>query len=244
MTSKHEAISDVLVEDILSGQYRIGERLPSERDLAQRFDANRGAVREAMKRLEQLGLANVQPGGARVNPIQQASLDVVGHMMSRGALPEADLVEQILEVVNALVTSAAETTLAKGSDETIDNLRALVAPLTRSDLDVDSHEEARIALMRGLMLASGNLVLQLIARSLLEQFTPSMEPLRPYAQHELDIEAYTTYARQLDSALSKRDVTAVRATFEAFAELNRDTIMRAFVAAGADRQLTREVAVS
>ena len=244
MASKHEAISDILIEDILSGQYRVGERLPSERDLAQRFDANRGAVREAMKRLEQLGLATVQPGGARVNPIQQASLDVVGYMMSRGALPEADLVEQILDVVNALVTSAAETTLAKGSDAEIDALRALVAPLTNVDLDADSHEEARIALMRGIMLASGNLVLQLIARSLLEQFTPSMEPLRPYAQHELDLDAYTTYARQLDSALERRDATAVRATFEAFATLNRNTVMRAFVAAAEDNQTNLEVAAS
>ncbi|NCF80731.1 MAG: GntR family transcriptional regulator [Proteobacteria bacterium] len=31
--------------EILRGQYRPGERLPSERDLAARFEANRGPVR-------------------------------------------------------------------------------------------------------------------------------------------------------------------------------------------------------
>jgi DNA-binding FadR family transcriptional regulator len=60
-TRKHEEIADSLTRDILVGQYRTGERLPSERDLAARFDANRGAVREAMKKLEQLGIACVSP---------------------------------------------------------------------------------------------------------------------------------------------------------------------------------------
>ena len=49
--SKHEEIAAGLIKDILSGRYRVGERLPSERDLAGRFDANRGSVREAMKKL-------------------------------------------------------------------------------------------------------------------------------------------------------------------------------------------------
>ena len=54
MTGKHDQIAGSLIQDILSGQYRVSERLPSERDLATRFDANRGAVREAMKKLEQM----------------------------------------------------------------------------------------------------------------------------------------------------------------------------------------------
>jgi DNA-binding FadR family transcriptional regulator len=57
--SKHEEIAAGLIQDILTGRYRVGERLPSERDLAGRFDANRGSVREAMKKLEQIGLADV-----------------------------------------------------------------------------------------------------------------------------------------------------------------------------------------
>ena len=32
----------------------------------QRFEAHRGAVREALKQLEQLGVAEIHPGGARV----------------------------------------------------------------------------------------------------------------------------------------------------------------------------------
>ena len=61
-TSKVDEILVVLRTEILRGQYRSGERLPSERDLSARFESNRGAIREVIKKLEQLGLIEVNPG--------------------------------------------------------------------------------------------------------------------------------------------------------------------------------------
>ena len=61
MSAKHNQIANHLIADILEGSYRVGEQLPSERDLAARFKTNRGAVREAMKTLQQIGLADINP---------------------------------------------------------------------------------------------------------------------------------------------------------------------------------------
>ncbi len=240
---KHEEIADRLTQDILVGQYRTGERLPSERDLAVRFEANRGAVREAMKKLEQLGIANIQPGGARVAPLQEASLDVIEHLLAVGHLPDRKLVEQILVVIDALMRVAVESALAKASDAAIEALRAHVRPLFEDDLAHDAHMEAQVALMGAIMTASDNLVCQLIARSLLLQFAPRMAPLREFSQ--LNTEAHATYARQLDRALANRDVEAVRAVFEAFAELHHGSLMRAFAAyEAAHHGAAKEVAAS
>lgn len=240
---KHEEIADSLTQDILVGQYRTGERLPSERDLAVRFDANRGAVREAMKKLEQLGIANIQPGGARVAPLTEASLDVIGHLLAMGELPDRRLVEQILDVIDALMRLAVETVLAKASDETIENLRAYVRPLCEEDLAHEAHMEAQVALMGAIMNASDNLVCQLIARSVLLQFAPRMAPLREFSQ--IDTKTHASYARQLDSALAERDPEAMRAVFAAFGKLNHDSLMRAFAAYDAARTgAAQEVAAS
>ncbi|MDH3643185.1 MAG: GntR family transcriptional regulator [Gammaproteobacteria bacterium] len=225
---KHEEIADSLTQDILVGQYRLGERLPSERDLATRFDANRGAVREAMKKLEQLGIADIQPGGARVAPLQEASLDVIGHMLAVGELPDRKLVDQILEVMDALMRVAVESALAEASDDTIETLRSFVNPLFNEDLAHKAHMEAQVALMGAIMRASDNLVCQLIARSVLLQFGPRMAPLQQYSQ--LDTKAHATYARQLDLALASRDLEAIRAVFVAFAKLHHDSVMRAYAA--------------
>jgi len=235
MAGKHTTIADALIEDILSGHYRVGERLPSERDLAARFAANRGAVREAMKQLEQMGLASIQPGGARVNAIQQASLDVVGRLMYRDELPDAELLNQILTVISALTAIAAEGALKNGSEQDIEHIRSLVKPLMQADMKPEEHQAARFALMEAIMLTSGNLICQLIARTLFEQFEPSIDPLRPYARDQLDIETYTQHARRLDAALAAHDIPALRATFEAFSNLNRQSVMQAIEAARLDQ---------
>ena len=47
---------------ILVGALARGDRLPNERDLADTFEVNRTSVREAVKRLEFLGLVEVRHG--------------------------------------------------------------------------------------------------------------------------------------------------------------------------------------
>ena len=229
MTGKHDQIAGSLIQDILSGRYRVSERLPSERDLAARFDANRGAVREAMKKLEQIGLAQVQPGGARVKRTDEASLDVIGHLLTQGSLPDATLVDQIMVVINSLVSVAALQTLELASDKEIDEIRKLARPLMEEDLDQEAHTLARFELMESIMQASRNLPLRLIARTLFEQVAPNMTELHPFAT--IDSEAYRVFAKQLDQDLEQRDAHGLRDTFAAFSNLNRETMMRASDAA-------------
>jgi len=227
---KHEEIADSLTRDILLGQYRCGERLPSERDLAERFDSNRGAVREAMKKLEQLGLATVQPGGARVAPLHDANLDVIGHLLALDEMPDPDLVDQILQVMGSLVTLAAEAAVQRSSDAELKAIRDRVKPLTKAQPDRAARVEARIELMRKIMESSGNLVCRLIARSLLTQLAPRVAPLEGHLP--VDREAQRELARRLDGALAARDPAAVRETFHAMSALNRESARRGFAALG------------
>ena len=229
MTGKHDQIAGSLIQDILSGQYRVSERLPSERDLATRFDANRGAVREAMKKLEQIGLAQVQPGGARVRPTDEASLDVIGHLLTQGKLPDATLVDQIMVVLNSLISVAALQTLELASDEEINEIRKLARHLIDEDLDQGAHTLARFELMESIMQASRNLPLRLIARTLFDQVAPNLTELHPFAI--VDNEKHRIVAKQLDRDLEHRDAYGLRDTFAAFLDLNRETMMRASDAA-------------
>ena len=59
-----------LRKEVLNGQYLPGERMPSERDIAKKFDVSRGVAREAYKKLQQLGLLNIESSGSRVISIK------------------------------------------------------------------------------------------------------------------------------------------------------------------------------
>ena len=47
---------------IIDGKYRVGDKLPSERELCELFQTSRGPLREALRVLEQKGLITIKAG--------------------------------------------------------------------------------------------------------------------------------------------------------------------------------------
>ncbi len=58
----YQQVATAVAAGITSGQYQVGARLPSERDLAEEFGVSRPTVREAMIALEIRGLVEARPG--------------------------------------------------------------------------------------------------------------------------------------------------------------------------------------
>ena len=111
--NRAEEIAFILRDEILIGQYRAGERLPSERDLVARFNSNRGAVREATKILSELGLVSIQPGGARIVAVEQATLAVLGPLLDMREEVRPQLIIEFVEVFSALVALSARLAMSQ-----------------------------------------------------------------------------------------------------------------------------------
>ncbi|MCG8591535.1 MAG: GntR family transcriptional regulator [Proteobacteria bacterium] len=156
-----------LREQILRGEYAAGERLPAERELAQRLGVNRSSVREALRKLEQLGLVSIRHGGgATVRQLHEASVDIVPHLVRLDERPNLGLVVQIADVHEMLVAGAARLAVERGGDEDLqrarDLLKRLADPATR-----DENFPAIVDLLFGVVTdASGNLVLRLCRNTL------------------------------------------------------------------------------
>jgi len=226
--SRHDSIADTLTREILLRQYRRGERLPSERELALRFCANRGAVREAMKKLESLGLISIQPGGARIAPLNEANLDVIGHMLAIDEVPDAELVDQILQLMSSLVRLAVDDALTRADDQRLESLRQRVRESMEPGLDQETLMTARLMVLVELMDASGNLPCRLIARSLLGQLGPRLRPLEGHLAQ--DCAEHRALTCQLDDALAQRDKATAQNVLEALSVLNRRQIGEALAA--------------
>ena len=209
--SQDQTIANSLTRDILTGRYSPGDRLPSERELAARLNVSRGAVREAIKRLEMLGIADVQPGGARVAPVEEASLDVIGHLLELEAAPDPDLVDQILQVMTALMAFATETAVVNGTDAQLAEIRRLVQQLKGSVVRRVDDVVTRFEVMRAVMEASANLVIRLIARALLIQFVPRLARVVPADELALQYpDHYVEHLDALDLAIAERNPAAAR----------------------------------
>ncbi len=60
----YRLVHDAIEREILSGRFRVGDRLPAETHLAERFEVNRSTVREGIRLLEKSGLVE-RLGGKR-----------------------------------------------------------------------------------------------------------------------------------------------------------------------------------
>jgi GntR family transcriptional repressor for pyruvate dehydrogenase complex len=80
-----DQVFDQIASEIINGRYNVDDNLPAERKLVETFGVNRHVVREALKRLEQLGLIRIsQGGGTKVLDFRRhAGLDVLTLMATR-----------------------------------------------------------------------------------------------------------------------------------------------------------------
>lgn len=165
-TTQDSKVAASLRDDILRGQYRCGERLPSERDLALRFGVHRSTIREAFKRLAQLGVARIAPGGARVAPIEEASLDVVEHLLALEDGPDSDIVDQAIEALSGFRSMAARLGTERAKPEQRAQMLEILASMTRPELSHADRADLVYALGDCFVEASGNMVLRLMAKGL------------------------------------------------------------------------------
>lgn len=94
-----EDVFDQIVAEVLSGDMRPGEALPSERRLAEVLGVSRPAVREAIKRLTEAGLVEVRQGDSTTvrDFRRHAGLDLLPRLLIRAGEVDVTVVRSILE---------------------------------------------------------------------------------------------------------------------------------------------------
>jgi DNA-binding FadR family transcriptional regulator len=211
--SQDSSIAASLRDDILRGQYRCGERLPSERDLAERFGVHRSTVREAFKRLEQLGVATIQPGGARVAPIEDASLDIVEHLLALEDPPDPEFLDQALEATSAFRAMAARLGTERADGPQRERMLAILNAMMQPDLIDEDRADLVDELGDCFVEASGNIVLRLMSRGLRGQRERSTGAYR-LIRGTADETAVDTHLASLSRAIAEVDgLTASEAVY-------------------------------
>ena len=235
--SRADEITHVLRDDILRGQYRAGERVPSERDLAARFATSRGTVREALKKLEQLGIASIQPGGARVVPVQECTLDVLGPLLELNEVPDAALMEQVLDIGALLIGYAAEIAVERGDPAALARVETVIDEILAAGPGELAKMRVPRRLGRAFAKASGNLVLLLIVNGLRTQLP---DPRRVLGMPpNLDPKSLKRIAADLKVAVTHRDGASAGASMRKLIGLMRAAARKALLSHDANARYTR-----
>ncbi len=151
-----ERIARQLEHDIREGELVTGTKLPSERELAQRFGASRNVVREVLRRLEAQDLIDVQPGRGSYVTAQGTRSPFGGARPTVRQLIEARLTVEV-EIAGLAAERAGEAEIAVITQA---HQRVLDAP------DPALKARADLAFHEAIAAASGNPVLRVMLSSI------------------------------------------------------------------------------
>jgi GntR family transcriptional repressor for pyruvate dehydrogenase complex len=166
-----DSIFRQLRESILSGQLAPGDELPGERTLSEQLEANRGAIREALKRLEQARLVEIRHGEAtRVLDFRSAAtLDIMPQLL-RPAGQEIDLkvARSMIELRKVITPDMTRLAVARGRPELPAVLRAILQEMRASDLSDQILQELTDEFWMIIANNSGNIAYRLILNTVTE----------------------------------------------------------------------------
>jgi GntR family transcriptional regulator, transcriptional repressor for pyruvate dehydrogenase complex len=173
-----DRVFEQLTTEIVGGTYAPGASIPSERELSVILAVNRHVVREAVKRLEQIGLVNVVQGGrTKVLDFRQtAGLDLLAVVAEHAEAGEAllPLVTAALEMRAGIGADLARLCAVRADDDVRRDLVALADELanTRSGVELLELDER---FWQRILDGAGNLAYQLAFNSLIRTVHAHLE---------------------------------------------------------------------
>lgn len=109
----YEEITEQLKRMILDGKLKVGDKLPSTKEMCEQFGVGRSTMREALSALKAMGMLEIRQGGvSRVIANAPAEIDLPelqSIRMNRDTLLELLEARQSLEVSNAVIASEKRT---------------------------------------------------------------------------------------------------------------------------------------
>jgi GntR family transcriptional repressor for pyruvate dehydrogenase complex len=150
-------VAQVLLTYLVRGDYKPGQRLPSERALAETLGVGRSVIREALKSLTLLGLIQVRPGDGTY--LQDRGSDFLPASFEWGLLLGDRQIEGVIEARRELEVVLAGLAAERRTDTHVDELRHLLAGM-KSAVDRTAFVEADVAFHLKIAEAARNPILQ------------------------------------------------------------------------------------
>jgi len=219
-----EQVAEQIRNSIFGGLLSPGQRLPSERDLAEQFDVTRTTLREALKKLESLKLIFIRHGDRAtvLDYMRHGSLDILVDLLGRKDRINTGLIENVVEarvIIGAEVTRLAAR--RRTDDDLLDLEEALVA-LEHSRDDDEAFREAEFEFFHVLATTSHNVFFVLLLNSIRKLYLANPDTFHPLIG---DPEETLENHRQVVEAIRRQEAEAAVGLVRSFLEEGMQRIL-------------------
>ncbi len=198
-----QKVARQITEAIAKGELKVGDRLPTERDLALQLGVSRTAIRDAVKSLAGQGLLEVTHGSGIYVASHAHYTDRLAELLNirQGSLAELFEIRKLIEV------EAAGWAALRGSPEQLTHLERIAAnantslddPAALAQFDLDFHIGVAEAAQNGILLRIMLNLLDLLAEGRQESLRIPGRPARSAGEHSAIV-----------AAILQRDANAAR----------------------------------
>jgi len=207
---------------ILSGELQIGEKLPSERKLADMLNISRPVLHEALVDLESKGLVAILPRrGVFVSDYRrEGSCAIINSLLNyNGGALDDELIQSLLEMRLLVETENARMAAQNRTQKNLSEMKAILeeeTALVRAD--AGHLTELDFSLHQLVAIASGNRMYPLIINSFKQVYTMLTGRFFSAYHDRPVIDEVFDYHHQLIDAIQKKDGDIAFNTMKAMLE--------------------------
>ncbi len=204
-TRIYEEIVRQIKQLISEGQLKSGDRLPPERDLAEKFVVSRTSVREALRALESLGLIEIRPGEGTF--VREVSIDALVGPLALLLTTQREAIAELFEARRLLEPALAGLAAARATRDEIQEMdrileeqaKEIAAGNTGLAQDAAFHAAIGAAAHNRAITRLAHAIMDLLSQSREESLNTPGRPTRSHQDH-----------RRILAAITARDERAAR----------------------------------
>ena len=217
-----EQVAEQIEKRILDGELRSGDRLPTERDLAEQFHVSRTAVREAMKILAQKGLVDMRPGRGTIviDGAHEAMQDSIGLVMKL-RLGEVGGSDNLVEVRGILEPEIAALAAVRATEKEIAAMREAIQAMDENLHSADGYIAADNRFHEALAQATQNALIIIFIKSIVNLLS---EQRKQVFQVEGGPQRGQIHHRRILDNVIRREPEAARAAMHSHLQQVREDV--------------------
>ena len=207
-------VLESITEMILSGDFKSGDRLPSDGEIASRLNVGRNSVREAMKVLQVLGVITRRQGdGTFLSDEESGSINLKPLLIP--LVSQIKKPEDLVELRTLFENGTIDIVIEKATEKEIDFLKSknkkFEEALTRTPPSVEEVIKADEEFHLSMAEVSGNRALITLERIIFNMYKPTIKSTSEDAfKNEKIKEGVMNHHRNILAAIEKRDKSAIR----------------------------------
>jgi fatty acid metabolism transcriptional regulator FadR len=212
---------------ILSGKFKIGEKLPSERYLAEQMEISRPVVHEGLVELASKGLITMIPRkGSIVNDYRkEGSIELLSTLINYN---EGDidplLMNSLLKMRLLFETEVARLAGENRTQENIDELESIIEEEQKADTDnIEQVSDIDFRFHHTIAMASGNIIYPLMINSFKEIYK---NLLRRFFENKEVLESVFYYHKELVNKIKQGEKEEAGQTMKDLLKFSEENLIK------------------